>query len=191
MPVERLELLKAALNLGVAILTIVLGWVVGQRLTVYWNLRQKQREYDMTTAQEFHKLYGEFFAVWKLWNYHLRESTSGTEVRAQLLSRACTAEGSVESLFVRLASSRTLTEEQTGVLGRFRQGYQSLRQAVRDGRPLDWRSSTHPQYVAFKKLAAEVAVLIVSEMPPSAGVVEARAASLLRITSNEWEQKWS
>lgn len=185
-----LELLKAALNLGTATITIALGWAVGQRLTVYWNLRQKQREHDMTTAQEFHKLYGEFFAIWKLWNYHLKASGSATSMRNELLSRACMAEGSVESLFVRLAASRSLTVDQARVLGRFRQGYQSLRQAIRDGRRLDWRSSKHAEYVAFKSLATEVAVLIVSEVPPSAGLIEARAESLLQITSNEWEERW-
>jgi hypothetical protein len=188
---ENLEVLKAALNLAVAVVTIALGWVLGQRLTVYWNLRQKQREYDMAAAREFQRLYGEFFAVWKLWNYHLKSPAGAGDPRSELLSRACTAEGSVESLFVRLASSRALTEEQARTLGRFRQGYQLLRQAIRDNRPLAWRSSAHPEYVAFKTLATEVALIIASELPLSGAVVKARAASLLRITSNEWEQTWS
>jgi hypothetical protein len=183
-----MEIFKAALDLAVAVIALGVGRSVGKRLVLYWNLRQKQRENDLAAAQEFHKLYSEFFAVWKLWNYHLEISPSDVEGRKELLSRACTAEGEVESLFVRLASSRSLGEEQIGLLGRFRQGYQSLREAIRDGKALDWRGSSDPKYLAFKKLATGVALLIVSEQQPTDAVV--RAAALIRITSNEWERNW-
>src|SRR5262249_42640723 len=56
-----------------AVVTLGLGWVVGQRLTSYWSFRQKHREIDLSVAQDFHRLYGEFFAVWKLWNYYIRD----------------------------------------------------------------------------------------------------------------------
>ena len=187
---EHLELLKAFLNLVVSTTTLALGWLVGLRLSAYWNLKQKQRELDLASANEFHKLYGEFFAIWKLWNFAIRQAPEVSSVdRSKIFERACAAEGQVESLFVRLASTRNLTEEQTAMLGRFRQGYQSLRQAIRDGRLIAWHSSSHPEYVAFKTLATQVAVFIAG-----AGVHhlqrDARAAALLKVTSNEWEGKW-
>src|SRR5262245_31485221 len=57
---------------GLALL--IIGWLVGQRLTVSWNLRQKYKEIDLATARDFHALYGEFFAIWKLWDYYLRDA---------------------------------------------------------------------------------------------------------------------
>jgi hypothetical protein len=67
---------------------LVIGWFVGQRLTVLWNLRQKYKEYDLETAREFHTLYGEFFAIWKLWDYYLKDATMKAEgSRWSLLDR--------------------------------------------------------------------------------------------------------
>lgn len=187
---QKLELFKSVLSLGVSFLTIALGWLVGHRLTMRWNLRQKQRELDLMTAHDFHKLYGEFFAIWKLWNYSLRAECGCTVTRSDLLVRACAAEGAVESLFVRLAAGRDLRETDIKTLGRFRQGYQTLRETIRDNKKLDWSSSTHPEYLAFKELATAVAVLIVSEQPPRDALALKRAEALISITSNRGEGRW-
>jgi len=187
---EHLELLKAFLNLVVMWTTLGLGWLVGLRLSAYWNLKQKQREFDLASANEFHKLYGEFFAIWRLWNFAIQQARDASAIdRSKIFERACAAEGQVESLFVRLASTRLLTPEQTAMLGRFRQGYQSLRQAVLDGRAIAWHSSSHPEYVAFKTLTTQVAILIAGSGVSDSGA-GARAAALLKVTSNEWEGKW-
>ncbi len=50
------------------ILTIILGGLVGNRLSVMWAIRQKRRELQLSAASQFYQLYGEFFAVWKLWS---------------------------------------------------------------------------------------------------------------------------
>lgn len=186
----ELEIVKAVLNLVVAMITLGLGWLVGNRLSAHWNLKQRQREFDLVSANEFHQLYGEFFAIWKLWNFALRENNLESVDRVELFARACTAEGQVESLFVRLASNRALTDEQAATLGRFRQGYQTLRQSIRDGHNIAWHSSSHPEYVAFKMLATEVAVLLANGKGLARDELKRRASSLLRITSNEWESSW-
>ncbi|MFY9698156.1 MAG: hypothetical protein WAK34_07490 [Rhodoplanes sp.] len=71
---------------------------------IQWNIRQKQRENDLSTARDFHLLYGEFFAVWKLWNYFIKDvkaqSLYGAS-RWELLKRACDAEGKLEATLVR------------------------------------------------------------------------------------------
>ena len=187
----KIELIKASLSLGISLFTIILGWLVGQRLTVRWNVRQKQRELDLSTAHDFHKLYGEFFAIWKLWNYSLTAQSGCTVSRSDLLVRACAAEGAVESLFVRLAAGRDLREGDITTLGRFRQGYQTLRETIRDNEKLSWDSSTHPEYLAFKKLATAVALLIVSEKAPAETLAQKRAAALVSITSNRGEGRWA
>lgn len=188
---EYQELYKAALALIVSLTTLGLGWLVTQRITVAWNLRQKQRESDLATAHDFHRLYGEFFAVWKLWNYSLTPNRGCTVSRADLLLRASSAEAGVESLFVRLSAGRQLKADDIRVLGCFRQAYQRLRETITENEKLDWGSSTHPEYLAFKRLATAVALLIVSETSPSRAVAKAQADALIRITSNEWEDNWT
>lgn len=186
------EFLKAVPGFTLSLLTIVLGWFVGQKLTVRWNLYQKRRESDLASAETFHKLYGEFFAVWKLWNYSLDPKDGCTVTRSDLLVRACTSEGNMESLFVRISANRNLKDDEIAVLSRFRQGYQSLRESIRDNRGLDWYSSEHQEYKAFKILANEVAQIIIES--DFHGVredsVKKRAESLIGITANTWEDNW-
>src|SRR5208283_5394211 len=50
---------------------LLLAWGIGQRITTAWNIRQKQKENNLENAREFHRLYGEFIAIWRLWNYFI------------------------------------------------------------------------------------------------------------------------
>ena len=175
--------LKEVPKLVSALVGLGLVWFVGQRLTVFWNLRQKQRENDLATARDFHSLYGEFFAIWKLWDYYVeyRKSKSLPEVSQwSLLERACVAEGKLESTLVRLVSERDLTASEIALLAQFRQLYQILRESIEQDRPVGWRYSDHPCYIAFKKRAPEIAALIVKR----SGVLP---DALVQITSNRWE----
>jgi hypothetical protein len=157
-----------------------LGWLIGKRLTVLWSRRQKQNEQDLDAVREFHAVYGEFFALWKLWNYYIRnlgaEALPGAS-RWELLDRACQSEAKLESTLVRLASEKALTSKDIGALGRFRQRYQQLRESIRDNVPLEWNHSEHPDYVEFKTLAPQVAAIIV-------GTSRVRQDLLMKITSN-------
>ena len=57
-----LEIIKALLT--------ALAITIGAFLTArYWSAWQKRRELQLTAADTFYKLYGEFFAIWKLWNF--------------------------------------------------------------------------------------------------------------------------
>ena len=188
-----LEGVKAVFSLGVAVVTLGFGWLIGQRLSNYWSYRQKQKEIDLSAAQDFHRLYGEFFAVWKLWNYFIRDVGATNlpgATRWELLKRACDAESFVERVFVKLAAERALSPLDRDRLGSFRQGYQSLREAIRDNQPLRWDSSTHPEYLAFKSLAVEVAMLIQVGTVVHANVLANHVQALLDITSNRFEGTW-
>lgn len=175
--------LKEIPKLVSALILLWLAWFVGQRISTKWNLRQKQKENEAQTARDFHTLYGEFFAIWKLWNYYVRDL--GAEQlpdvsRSSLLDRACSAEGRLESMLVRLACDNELDRSQIAVLGQFRQLYQQLRQSIRDNKALAWDHADHPHYLAFKATAPKVASLIV-------GRKTADTKTLQLITSNEWE----
>lgn len=160
-----------------------LGWLIGRRLTVLWSRHQKENEQDLDAARDFHALYGDFFALWKSWNYYVRdlgaEALPGAS-RWELLDRACKSEARLEATFARLASQRSLTADEIDTLGRFRQRYQQLRESIRDNMPLAWDHSEHPDYVEFKMLAPQVAAII-------AGSDHVRKKLLLEITSNIYE----
>jgi hypothetical protein len=173
---RQVEVFKAVLSLGVGLILGALGLLVGGYLTRRWDRLQRQREADLAAAKIFYGLYGEFFAIWKLWNK--LESTAPEERRWDLHNRAAVAEGNVEALIVQIASERTLTETQIETLGMFRQAYQSLRETIRENKKLDWGSSEHPQYQEFKKRAIET-VAILADLKPK------NSEQLLRITANE------
>jgi hypothetical protein len=115
--------LKEIPKLASALILLGLAWFVGQRISMSWSLRQKRKENELATARDLHALYGEFFAIWKLWNYYIRYV--GAELlpnmsRSGLLDRTCSAEGRLESMLVRLACEGELGRSEVEVLGQFR-----------------------------------------------------------------------
>ncbi|HET8922543.1 MAG TPA: hypothetical protein VFN26_06055 [Candidatus Acidoferrum sp.] len=159
------ELLKAGLNLLIALVTISLGWLIGQRLTVRWNLIQKRRETDITNIQQFYSLYGEFKEVSKVWRLIKQNSDSDLMVPADsrwsLLVRACEVESKNEAIMVKLATERQLEEKALKDLGLFRQAIQTLRESIRDNVEVPF-ASRGPEYMFFNDLAARIASIISS-----------------------------
>ena len=169
---------KVATNL----LLLGVGWLIGKRLSIIWSERQKLREQDLVAARDFHLAYGDFFATWKLWNYHLQMGKDALpeSSRWKILERACQAEAKLEATLIRLASERALSKAESETLGRFRQLFQTLRESIRDNKRLDWNHSEHPQYSEFKRLAPKVAAII--------GRLElTNESQLQKITSNIFE----
>lgn len=114
LPVDNLsqELIRSGLTLGVSLVTLTFGWLVGQSLTYRWNVRQKQREIQLSLSQAFYSAYGEFFAVWKLWNRRDEKSTFAEERQWELLKRAAAAEATIEAMLVKVAAERDLKGDQ-------------------------------------------------------------------------------
>ena len=173
--------------------SILLGltWAVGNRIAAKWNLYQKQWELDRSAARDFQLLYGEFFALWKMWNFVHRmpeADDSRNSSRWEVLKRAADAEGKLESLLVRLSCDPELEDNEIEALGIFRQLYQTLRKCIRDNIVLSWTSSEHPDYVQFKRLAARIALLILRDprLKTDAGLA---ARHLIDITANHWESQ--
>jgi hypothetical protein len=204
----QLELVKGLIGLATPVLAAVLLYFVGRYLTDRYNEQkkkaelallqasqaaQKQRELQLLAANRFYQLYGEFFAVWKLW----RAVKSGKvaerpeEKRAELHRRISTAEGEMEAVFVRLAAEYRLSEADRAAVGKFRQAYQSLRKAIGQDQDLGWHSSADPEYRAFKRQACAVANLLSNQVSDQApGLEEARKA-LEEVTDNKWEGAWA
>jgi hypothetical protein len=172
-----------------ALVLLGLAWFVGNRFTVQWNLRQKDRELDLAATRDFESTYGDFFATWKLWNCYVRDvgadSLPGSS-RWELLMRATDAEGRLEALLVRVASTTDLKDAEIEKLGPYRQLYQRLREAIRANVPLEWGASSNPEYVQFKALAPQLAFVIRRGGAPLKAPAGS-AAALKQITDNRFE----
>jgi hypothetical protein len=131
-------------------------------------VRKKHQELDIETAMQFHKLYGEFKEVSRLWRVFSFTGQRVTNIIFpdttpwDLLKRATAAEGVVEAIIVKLASERVLAEEDIKTLGLFRQAYQKLREAIRDGASLKWTYGT-PEYTFYNDLASKAAYIIIKQ----------------------------
>lgn len=183
------EMIKSLFSIAVSVITLGLGWVVGQRLTVYWGIRQKQRELELSAMSEFYRLYGEFFSVWKLWAYCRKqpnELIAPEMTRWELLERATNAEGMLEAIFVKLSSERALSDFDIETLGRFRQAYQKLRESIRSNEGLGWPTQDNHEYTSFKRLAYIIACMIRSDKSKIQN-----GDALIRITAGTWDNKWT
>ena len=196
----QLELVKT----GLAILVLGFGWLIGQRIITFWDKRKKRQELDIATSKDFHKLYGEFKEVSRLWRTAKYDGERHvplefpTATRVELLKRSSASEGGIEAIIVKLATERSLTDQEIKILGLFRQAFQELRSAIRDGRQFPWNNGT-PDYVLYNDLAAKVARIIYTEtgfwsrepkLPPSTDV-HLTLRRITAITAADWRAERS
>lgn len=185
------ELVRSLLNVAVTLITLVLGWFVGNRLSAAWAIRQKKREIELETVKEFYRIYGEFISTWKLWTY-FKDQKIENITRWELLERASKSEGALESIYVKLSSERkNIGEMDVEILARFRQCYQKLRESIRDDKLLGWHRDKHPEeYESFKLLAGLVSDIILAVPQSKKQKVIAPNEAFMMLSSNEWESKW-
>src|SRR5947208_735043 len=107
-------------GLIIALFTAIVGsafaWVIGTQVSYNWDERRRRRESDLAALATFYRLYGEFFATWKLWSAHQDKAYAATlarpsEIQWILLERTEAVEGGFEALLVKVASERRLTDE--------------------------------------------------------------------------------
>jgi hypothetical protein len=187
----QLEIIKT----GLTGLTLVLGWFVGQRIIAYWDIRKKRQEFDIATAAQFQKLYGEFKEVSRLWRIFTysgeRKLALPDTMPVELLRRATAAEGGIEAIIVKLATERVLEQEDIQTLGLFRQAYQKLREAIRNGEALEWTYGT-PEYFLYNHLASKIACIIApskTERRPALAEAPSILQKITEIRSEHWKQE--
>jgi hypothetical protein len=158
-----------------ALFAAALLWFVGYQLTFVWEDRKRRRESDLAAVETFYRLYGEFFAAWKLWDSHKRKGVPGKgeahELQWELLEQVERAEGGYEALLIKLASERFLDETDRVLLGCFREGSQMLREKIRGNENLEWWATNKDdrdpdgfkQYRAYKALAEYIALTLEAE----------------------------
>lgn len=191
---------RAVVAIFVAFASLGVAWFILQRLIDYWMAWEKEKQSDSSNLREFRFAYAAFCEIRKLWDYYLEHGdnelsdSSGSELphaaRWELLRRAYEAEGTIEALFLRLTAGGKLSPGEVELLGRFRQGFQSLGEAIRNNKPLKWKDPEHTEYLAFKRLASGVEMLIAGKNP-AARLGEERAEAYRVVASNQWERVWS
>ena len=187
----KLELIKTLL----IFLTLGFSYIIGQKIINYWDIKKKRQELAMETASLFHKLYGEFKEVSRLWRAFCYKVKHGQaedypqNTRIDLLRRATHAEGGIEAIIVKLATERILEDDHIETLGLFRQAYQKLREAIRNGEPLEWTYNT-PEYDIYNNLASKTAWIITSDtgdkMPEQAEAVK-KLQEITTFRSKDWD----
>jgi hypothetical protein len=166
------------------VVTSLLAWLIGTRVSYGWDEVKRQRESDLAALQSFYKCYGSFFAAWKMWAVYLRNHTfegghpqfpAGDSTAWGILKEAEDAESGFEAILVKLASEYASSGRDRMLLASFRQGAQSLRECIRDGRALTWKAQPrsprdrspeevrqrlidYRKYRAFKALCEYVAI---------------------------------
>jgi hypothetical protein len=155
----ELELFKTAASL----LVLAAGWFVGQRIIVGWDIRKKRQELDIAAAERFQSLYGELKEVSRTW----RSAKKGDENSPQppkdlqwsLLLQSTKAESQFESIVIKLATERALSETEIRAIGLFRQTCQHIRESIQKNE-LTESSAFGAAYLLLNDLAAEVTCII-------------------------------
>jgi hypothetical protein len=185
------EIAEALLRSIPVLIGVLATGVVGAGFGFWWNLQLKRRESDLATVKLFHNLYGEFFAVWKLWDCYIEDKRAFPDASHwNLLERASNAEGNMEAILVDLASKHRLSPSSLCALGQFRQLYQQLRESIRKGKPLDWRRSGHVVYEAFKESVPVIAYMIRTGRNVDGVALEQQINAWLEVTDNKHEEFW-
>lgn len=185
---------QAAPDLLVAGVTLLLSWFVGSWLAEEWAIRQKRKELKLQAAERFYQNYGQFFALWKLWNYAMAErkpeSLRNWERQRQLLrEEAARMEAGIEAMLLSVASEQVLSSREQQTMGNLRQAFQCLRECIHHGKPIPWESSDDPKYKEFKLLGCHMGSILSKGRIRFPSPAEARAA-VEEITSNKYEKNW-
>ena len=158
------------------------------------------------------EVYGEFFGVWKVWEAFFKTSEKferTPEIRWKLFNQAAAAESGFEAILVRIVHTRNLDADAIDLYPVFRQGYQHLRECIRDDKKLDWHGSEKygkgwEEYQAFKYLSVYTASLL-SDMNhgytrktkwmryilnPRVPDLKVAASHMLEATSVKHKQDW-
>jgi hypothetical protein len=188
------DVLKALLNLATALVTLAFTWVIGHRLTAYWAIRQKRKELALMAMERFCSHYGEFCAIWKLWNQALKDLAATPdrldERRRALLDRATAMEAGVEATLLKVASEQVLSPDEQAQLANLRQGFQVARERLRDSQPVPYWTSETPRYLEFKRVACAFGTILGSGRSRREPNPEEAAAAFAEITSNKYEALW-
>jgi len=184
---NSIEIIKLILTVGIFITSLVYG----NQLSAKWSLKQKRKELHYRATEELFQIYGEFFALWKKWNFYLKHRKVVKDEEIELFHKeACEIEGKAESLILRVCSQFELDDQIIQDLGLLRQAFQTFREQIRYDLEIPWRSSDDPAYFEFKKLVIKLGTFISNQDLENTNASQNSKDAIIKITSNENEKKW-
>lgn len=178
-----------------ALLVLVVTVGVGQAVISRWQIGNKRKELDIIAATQFQQVYGEYKEIWRLWK--IFQDTDKAKFKPaddtwwSLIARATAAEAKVEAIILKLVVERKLSADDLRKLGLFRQGFQQLRQGIREAEPLKYNYQ-HPEYVLFNRLASEVACMLLTYgrvKRPRPGEAAQQLATMVGIRQEDWRNE--
>ncbi len=183
------ELVKIVLG---PVVTVGFAWLVGNRISAAWSHRQKHREYSLSVTAEFYQVYGEFFAIWKLANFALRQPRPEVtdSFILDLIKRSAALEARVEAMLLRAASELNLSKDGIRSLGLYRQAVQQLRLSIIRRQQLDFFGTGQAKYEFYKQLSVTVGELVAKLGERERPEVHQAKAQMTEITSSKWEAEW-
>ena len=197
-----MQFLESPLVIG--FIGLVGAWFVGNALAARWQLIRKRKEMELETAQRFYEHYGEFFAIWKLWNQWL-EDLGGTQTdlleerRKELYDRAAAMEGALEATLLKVASEIVLSDSEQKTLGQLRQAFGVVRYCIKNRKKIPYYSSHNEMYLKLKQLSTEFGLLLAKPLTRSWSSILASVPmpttqqakdAWEEITHNKYEEEW-
>lgn len=178
-----IEIFKFFLNTFLLIIT----WTLGRRLMTLWDIKKRERELNLETRKEFQKLFGEFKSNIRLW--HAIGRPGRIDDARDLHEKVVDAEGLLEAFLIDMASQKTLAEDEITILGLYRQGYQTIRQAIQKGEaddvPYDYKNKP---YRLINGLVSSISKIVTSvSKKPSTEISQANIRGILNVRSKEWK----
>lgn len=143
-------------------------------------------ELNFELRRNFHNIYGEFRSNVRLWkNAGKPKNPAGHEA---LYTSAVQVEGKLEALLSDIAGQKTLSVDETCILGLYRQAFQTLREALRGDKNRDVPCTyDHNDYHLFNELTAAISRLLVTGKPqPSELEARQNLDAILDIRSSDW-----
>jgi hypothetical protein len=175
-----------------AVLVVTGTVIIGQAIVASWQMRNKRRELEIASALVLQQMYGEFKDIWRAWKIVKNAPRYGLtppgDPRFDLLKRATAAESKVEALVVKLAVERNLSDDEIEAVGLFRQGYQQLRQRIRDDQAMDYNFAD-PEYRLFNDVATRFAGIILADPPrkrPKAATAARQLETIAKFRRKHW-----
>jgi hypothetical protein len=169
------QVLLALQKAGIAaVFTLLLLFVIGQRIVFIWDQRKKYQELDNATYTQFQDLQGEFYEIIKVYRtlydtthkYEYNALKLDKSTSAELFKRACAAESKVDVMINKLVAERTLCKGDPYTLGLYRQGFQQLRESIREDSNPEYGNFKDPRYKLFEELVSKVAYIVTESKRP-------------------------
>lgn len=180
----ELEVFKFLLNF----LLLIITWTIGKKLLEFWENRRRLREISLEIRGKFHKAYGDFKSLVKMWK--ILGKPSQPDKDSELVKAAVDAEGRVEDLLISVTAVKCLKPEDITTLGLLRQGYQTVREAIEKGEsekvPYNYKSY---EYRLFNILMTQVSRLMTTaKEDPNSDKSRNNLAQIVDVRSKEWEK---